>query len=306
MPYDVCALVVTHNSENTIGACLASLAAHQGGASLATVVLDCASSDRTVERARSHGVIVLERANIGYGAGNNLAAAHPNARSSRYLLVLNPDVAVASGSLNDWLDFADTQPQAGVFAPRAVDENGVAQQNLVDFHSPRQRLAAGRAAGAPSRWHSLLPGASCSFGWAVGYALLLRRSCFDALDGFDERFFMYADEVDLQTRSHYAGYEHLASSQLTVCHSMAGRSPSPKLMAQMVRANLLYGLTWGGRGGLLVERVLWAGDALRALTHHPFGAYAHEQLSGLCEALTARVPRDPVAAREWQRRRFSS
>src|SRR5207248_10659684 len=83
-------------------------------------------------------------------------------------------------------------------------------------------------------------------GWAIGCALFIRAECFDSVAGFDEQFFLYAEERDLLRRTHDFGWLHQTHPEFEVCHSASMSPLDVALFAQRFRADLYYARKWGG------------------------------------------------------------
>src|SRR5262249_26330429 len=94
--------------------------------------------------------------------------------------------------------------------------------------------------------------------WATGACLLFRRAAFQSLGGFDERYFLYGEEVDLQRRLHDAGMtvRFIPSAQVTHFHPNATRPPRPEAQRYAARGLLRYFAKFAGPGTLTGYRLL--------------------------------------------------
>jgi GT2 family glycosyltransferase len=181
------------------------------------VVSDNGSTDGSVDflRSRYPGKlqIVENRSNLGFAAACNRAFA---ATSAPYAFLLNPDAELKPGALATIVDFMDAHPLCGIAGSRIYNYDGSIQESCGEFDTwagaflrssawgdlpPLRRYANGtktRAWGhADERRVDL----------AIGAALCLRRTAIDELEGFDERFFLYHEEVDFAKRAALAGWE---------------------------------------------------------------------------------------------------
>jgi N-acetylglucosaminyl-diphospho-decaprenol L-rhamnosyltransferase len=183
------------------------------------VVVDNASGDGSVEYLRAaladERVRVLEAGrNGGFGAGVNLGAA---ACRSPLLLILNSDATVEPGSVGLLVSALVADDGVGVLAPAVRLAGGSPQPD-----------AFGRL---PRRWELLVPGRGRWTGggddrrpeWVSGVAMLLRAADFRAVGGFDERFEMYFEDVDLCRRLGGQGRSVARLPAATVVHA-AGSS----------------------------------------------------------------------------------
>jgi N-acetylglucosaminyl-diphospho-decaprenol L-rhamnosyltransferase len=205
--------VVSWNTRELLLRCLASLHEDARAGRARVVVIDNNSADGSAAAAREHApwaeVIALD-ANPGFGAAVNRVA-----RTARtpWLLAANADVALRPGALAALLA-AGGDARVGAVAPTLVLGTGAVQQSVGPLPSPVQALefasgihrvlpALGDRRCLDGYWD---PGRARDVPWAVGALLLVRRSAFDAVGGFDERQWMYAEDLDLGWRLHQAGW----------------------------------------------------------------------------------------------------
>jgi hypothetical protein len=179
------------------------------------VVVDNDSRDGTVEYLRAHHpwITVIESdANIGFGRGCNLGAREAR---TPYLLFINPDADLEPEALAVLLEFLELRPKAGLAAPAIVAPDGELQETGT-LPTPWSvlRAAAGRA--IPRK---IQPGEQAfPVEWICGAAVLIRRSLFESLGGFDPRFFLYFEETDLCKRAREQGAEIWAVGEAVANH----------------------------------------------------------------------------------------
>ena len=147
-----------------------------------------------------------------------------------------------------------------VLAPRMVDEHGNEAWVGRDFPRIRHQTAAWltplarfrgsaawhRAVGHDVRAHR----SETEVDWVVGAAMWIPLPDFRVVGGFDERFFMNSEEVDLQRRLRDRGVRVVALRSPTVVHEGGGSSPSESRRRWLVEGELLYADKWGSRRGL--------------------------------------------------------
>src|SRR4029453_15730876 len=142
--------------------------------------------------------LIANPENVGFAR-----ACNQGARESRapFLLFLNPDAILAPESLHALTAFLDGRPQVGVVGPRTRGTSGTIQVSTGDDLSPlaelrQRRLGRGVACGD----NSVVAGVEAQHAverevdWVSGACLLIRRQAFDAVSGFDERFFLYEED----------------------------------------------------------------------------------------------------------------
>jgi GT2 family glycosyltransferase len=181
------------------------------------VVSDNGSTDGSVDflRSRYPGKlqIVENRSNLGFAAACNRAFA---ATSAPYVFLLNPDAELKPGALATIVDFMDAHPRCGIAGSRIYNYDGSIQESCGEFDTWTGAFLRSSAWGDLPPLRRYANGAKTR-AWghadqrrvdlAIGAALCLRRTAIDELDGFDERFFLYHEEVDFAKRAALAGWE---------------------------------------------------------------------------------------------------
>jgi GT2 family glycosyltransferase len=214
------------------------------------VVADDASPNPFPEVA---GVeVVRRRANGGFGANVNSGAAEATGDA---LLILNSDLTVEPTFVADMVAAAQARPHS-VLAPRIVDEDGAVawvgrkfptvRHQAVAWLTPLARFrhtpAWHRAVGHDVRAHA----GERQVDWVVGAAMWIPLADFRAVGGFDERFFMNSEEIDIQRRLRARGVRSIALHAPTVVHAGGGSSPTNVRRRWLVEGQLLYADKWGG------------------------------------------------------------
>ena len=243
---DLSVIVVTHNGRDLALETLQGARAAAGAIDVQWLVVDSGSSDDTpdaIGRAWDD-VTVLRRPNIGFAAANNVALAEAR---GRYVLLLNPDVAVASGTLADLVDALDARPEVGAASVVQRAPDGSSQASARRFPSPARELAEAllvaripfaRRAGAADA-PPIDDATERSVDWLVGAFLAVRREALAAVGGLDERFFLYSEEKDLCFRIRRAGWDVRHLPVMAVVHHCGGYE-RPELRAQLAYSKLLF------------------------------------------------------------------
>ncbi|HEY0614665.1 MAG TPA: glycosyltransferase family 2 protein [Candidatus Elarobacter sp.] len=181
------------------------------------VVSDNGSADGSREfiRERYGGrVRIIENgANLGFAAACNRAFA---ATSSEYVFLLNPDAELKDGALREIVAFMDANPVCGIAGSRIYNYDGTVQQSVGEFDTWAGAFLRSSAWGELPPLRRFANGAGLrGFGYdaprhvdlAIGAALAIRRETIDQIGAFDERFFLYHEEVDFAKRAADAGWE---------------------------------------------------------------------------------------------------
>jgi N-acetylglucosaminyl-diphospho-decaprenol L-rhamnosyltransferase len=181
------------------------------------VVSDNGSSDGSREfiaaRYGARVEIVENGANLGFAAACNRAFA---VTSSEYVFLLNPDAELKDGALRAIVAFMDATPACGIAGSRIYNYDGSVQQSLGEFDTWAGAFLRSSAWGELPPLRRFANGAGLrAFGYdvprkvdlAIGAALAIRRATLDRVGPFDERFFLYHEEVDFAKRAAEAGWE---------------------------------------------------------------------------------------------------
>jgi N-acetylglucosaminyl-diphospho-decaprenol L-rhamnosyltransferase len=258
---DLSILIVTYNSARLIGPLLSTLREELAGVAAEVVVVDNASADGTAAQVgREHPWVrlVASAENLGFAAGNNLAAKHAG---GRYLMLLNPDAVPAPGALVRGIALMDAHPDVGLAGGELRGADGSRQPSARMFPTLRDELftLSGLAARYPGsrlfarldrRWAD--PEAAAEVDWIPGAFVYIRAQDFAALGGFDERFFMYYEEVDLCRRLHAIGKRIQYWPELKAMH-IGGESAKTVKAARVSKAGSQLE-SWRMRSGLLYYR----------------------------------------------------
>jgi N-acetylglucosaminyl-diphospho-decaprenol L-rhamnosyltransferase len=255
---DLAVVVVNFNAGEHLLRCLASVVEHAGAAGVEVVVVDNASEDgseRAAAEAFPSATVIPTGSNRGFAAGVNVGIG---ATTAPFVLVLNPDAEIWEGTLEGLAKLAAERPVAGAIGPLIRNADGSI------YPSPRVHPTIGVAVGhaflAPvwpdNPWTRRYRMAGWDRSsereveWISGSAFLLRREALDRVGLLDERFFLYAEEVDLFRRLREDGWQVLFTPELEVLHEggvSTGRSRRMHLIHS--RSVYLYFEKHHGHGG---------------------------------------------------------
>jgi N-acetylglucosaminyl-diphospho-decaprenol L-rhamnosyltransferase len=166
--------------------------------------------------------------NVGYGKAMNAAVAEMPS-SVEWVLISNPDVVLGTGTIDQLIAAGESDPLIGAVGPAVLNDDGSVYPSARAI--PSLRTGVGHALfsnlWADNPWTTAYLRDARSevkprdAGWLSGSCVLVRRSIFDQLGGFDPRFFMYFEDVDLGNRIGKAGYRNLYWPNASVTHSGA-------------------------------------------------------------------------------------
>ena len=256
---------------------------------VSVVLADNGSTDGTPQAAveRYPNVRLFDTgANLGYGTAVNRAVTQLDEDRSDdgdWVIVANPDVQWGPGSIDALLDAATRWPRAGALGPLIRDPDGSVYPSA--RHLPSLIRGGMHAVVGPlwknNPWSTAyrqerLEPSERPVGWLSGSCLLVRRAAFEQIGGFDERYFMYMEDVDLGDRLGKAGWLNVYVPSAEVLHHKGhatGRESALNLAAHH-KSTYLYladrhagwrqaPLRWAVRGGLAVRSRLMERGARR-------------------------------------------
>ncbi len=221
-------------------ACLASLRGQQGAFDLRLIVVDNGSTDDSVERihaAFSAADLLEAGRNLGFGGGMNLGINYALERGAEYILLLNNDTLADSGLVEQLL--CHVAPGVGMIAPAIFYAKAPKRIWSVGggFSTVLLEATGNHGRGRP------LPTESMERGFLAACALLVPRQVFERVGLFDERFFMYYEDLDFCLRVRQAGYRLLIAPQARLWHKVAvssGGESSPAERYRMALSSVLY------------------------------------------------------------------
>ncbi|MBN2382499.1 glycosyltransferase family 2 protein [bacterium] len=251
-------IIVHHNAPHSLAACLASLYRYCQRPDYEVIVIDNASADRSWRNSIPDGQpglqIIESSENLGFAAANNRAVRH--ARGT-FLFLINPDIVFMQDPIPDMLAFHGPDLKIGTIGPKLVYPDGRLQPSRGTF--PHLLLTISqlfRLKRLLPRDEILIPVLAPLLGnlfaqwrkadrtqvvdYTTGAALWIRRDLFIEMNGFDERFFLYFEEIDLCKRLHEKGYRNYFLPSVTMVHEVSSSTETaPGFKKQHFQQSLL-------------------------------------------------------------------
>jgi GT2 family glycosyltransferase len=261
MTPDISVVVVSFNTRDLLRDCLAALRQESEGIATEVFVVDNVSRDGSadmVEREFPEVRLIRSQTNLGFGGANN--KAFPLA-SGRYVVLLNSDAFLKPMALRRSIDYMDADPRIGLGGARLIGADGGWQPSCRMFPSPLNDFLSmsGLAAKFPkSRFfgrqdHTWADGnVPADADWVPGAYSIIRRSVLEEVGYFDERFFLYYEEVDLCRRIKNAGYVVRYWPDVVVVH-LGGESSKTVTSLTMSKSGAQLEL-WRMRSAFLYYR----------------------------------------------------
>jgi N-acetylglucosaminyl-diphospho-decaprenol L-rhamnosyltransferase len=235
-------VTVSYGSDDVLPSMLDSIASAVAAPFEVVVVDNRPGGDAVPRLAKSAGARYLPLPdNPGYGGAMNAGAALLGP-SVEWILIANPDLVLTPSSVSRLVERGDSDPAIGAVGPLVREADGVVYPSARAV--PSLRNGVGHALfvnlwpnnpwTANYRDDGAAP-APKDAGWLSGSCVLVRRSAFDAIGGFDERYFMYFEDVDLGFRLGKNGFRNVYEPSAEVTHT--GAHATGRDSAAMIRAH---------------------------------------------------------------------
>lgn len=246
-------IIVNWNAGAQLDDCLASIARFSDDAIASVVVVDNASTDSSADALEARFSLPLKvvrnSENRGFARACNQGA---RLGFAPYVLFLNPDTRLFADSIAQPMAFMQ-QPKnshVGICGIQLVDERSVVARNCARFprasHFLAQSLGLDKLPGMRD-WGLHMKGwdhgNTHRVDHVIGAFFFVRRSLFETLAGFDERFFVYLEDLDFSLRARVAAWETVYLADVQAFHASGGTSRQVKVMRLFfsLRSRLLYG-----------------------------------------------------------------
>ncbi len=252
-------IIVNWNTKEFLEKCLRSIESNSGDCAVQTIVVDNNSADGSremVTRGFPRVTLINSGGNLGFARANNLGLARAEAP---LVLFLNPDTEINAGALERMVVFMQGNPDVGGLGCKIRDVSGTIQQlGLQWFPSPLTEFL--KFLAVSDRTYQKLPRffpyhdpeKSGYVTKLFGACLLVRRSVLDQVGSFDERFFMYCEDVDLCHRIAQAGWKLFYLSEAEIVHlgaSASSKSPGAFSVLMMCESFSKFMRKYHGKGG---------------------------------------------------------
>ncbi len=271
----VSVVIVSYNTRAMTLDCLAALYKSLGVRPAEVWVVDNASTDGSADAVREaypQAFVIANTDNKGFGAANNQALGQAQ---GEFLMLLNTDAFVGAGIVETLAEYLEKHPRAAIVGPRLLNKDGSVQQSCYRYPSPTrawlENLGVSGLLARHSKWGDYKHWPhdhEQNVDWVIGACLLLRRTAYEEVGGFDEAYFMYAEETDWQRRFRDKGWEIAFTPSATVTHlgGASGASESARVNAHFFDSLDYYMRKHHGLGGLaLLRGAMVVGCGLRAL-----------------------------------------
>jgi N-acetylglucosaminyl-diphospho-decaprenol L-rhamnosyltransferase len=284
-------VVVSYNSRRHLRACIEELVQVDD---VRVIVIDNNSSDGSLEsladlsRVRT---VALEQ-NDGFASGCN---AGWQIGDAPYVLFLNPDARIEWESVLHLAKILAHNERVGAVAPKITESDGrlaFSQRRFPSLVSAYSRALFFNRIFSRARWSTDIVGNHVAYetdsspDWVSGACVMVRRDALERLTGFDARFFMYCEDMDLCKRLREVGFEVRYDPDAVALHAGGASQPRSTLLPVLAQSRIRYAFKHEGR---LRARLFCYAVALHALTHALVGRGGWEARRGHLRSLKLAV-----------------
>ncbi|TWS26383.1 glycosyltransferase family 2 protein [Tsukamurella sputi] len=280
----IAVVTVTYSPGEHLENFLTSIGGAFSGAAPRVLMADNGSVDgspEAAEAAHPEAELLRTGANLGYGGAINYAVARLRADAAGggpsfpdLLLISNPDVVFGPGSIDALVEAAARHPEAGSLGPLIRDPDGTVYPSARNLPSIKHGIghALLGTVWKSNPWtlayqQSQAEVAERTAGWLSGSCLLVRPEAFAAIDGFDDRYFMYMEDVDFGDRLARAGWSNVYVPSAEIVHAKghaAGKVPELMLPAHHASAYRFFADRHPGRAAAPLRAAMKVGLAARS------------------------------------------
>lgn len=288
--FDITIVIVNWNTKDMLMDCINSIVMYNNIDFIRIIVVDNDSSDESAEMVNSmfpFVKVINSGGNIGFAKANNIAISHID---TPFVLFLNPDTLVYSGTIEKMIQFIKTHNEIGLMSCKTkypegqscnIGTDGEVQTLALQwFPTPLTELISILCLTDRNiqRFKKILPyhdpNKSGYVNKIMGTCMMVRKEVLDTIGGFDERFFMYGEDADFCKRISDNGWKLYYMSDVEIAHLCGGSSNNTtKEFSVITKCQSIQKLMekyYGARGSMLYKLVIFLGSNVRI-----FGLYIH-------------------------------
>ena len=227
---DLTISIVNYNTKNLVKQCVKNITESKPSLDYEIIIVDNDSNDHSaefIEREilKSYQCIKLVKsANRGFGAGHNLALKNSKAK---YAMIINADIVIIDDAIDKLYHFMESNPKCGIVGPKLIYPDLTIQPSChrwPKFWTPlfRRTILGKTLFGIKELRRYDMDNFNHQFpqkvDWLVGACMIIRKDLWNKISGFDERFFLYYEDVDICRRAWQKNLEVWYQPQAKMIH----------------------------------------------------------------------------------------
>ncbi len=230
------------------------------------IVVDNASSDDSCQMVKTsfpEVVLIENHENLGFSKANNIGVM---AAKGEFICILNPDTVLAENTFSKLISFAENQENLGIVGCRLIDGTGKflpeSKRNL-----PVVKVALQKMKGNATYYYANHIGENeiAKVEILVGAFMLLKRNVFNELEGFDEDYFMYGEDIDLSYKATKKGLSNFYYGATTIIHYKGESTLKDSLYAKRFYGAMQIFYKKHFKSNILFDTMVWLGIKLAYL-----------------------------------------
>lgn len=233
---DVSIILVNYNTKDLTLECISSVYEKTSGLNFEIFVVDNASQDDSVKVIKEkfpHVKLIENKENIGFGRANNLAIKQSNAK---YVFLLNTDTVLINNAVKVLFDFMEKTPEAGTCGGNLFDKDNKPVHSFGYLKTPKEHFLRilGLRYFCKNKKNDTNRDKLQEVEQIIGADLMIKKSVLDEVGIFDERFFLYLEESELQFRIQKAGYKIFYIPDALIFHFEGSSSKKNKKFRRQI------------------------------------------------------------------------
>lgn len=220
-------IIVNYKQKGLVKQCIKGIEQSRISVPYEIIIVDNHSQDGCIEMLKQefeHVITIASEKNGGFAYGNNLGIKKA---LGKYIMIMNPDVALTEGAIETMVEFLKIHPRCGIVGPRLIHPDGTIQYSCRCFpktYTPLlRRTILGKISLAQKELRRYLMmdwghGISKKVDWIFGACIMLKKEALEIVGIFDERFFLYFEDCDLCRRMWQHGFEVWYVAEVELVH----------------------------------------------------------------------------------------
>lgn len=235
----VSVIILSYNTKALLKSCLTSLYRHIKSITFEVIVVDNASSDQSVEMVKNNFPkvrIIENKQNFGFSKGSNIGATKAK---GKFLLFLNSDIELLNDNFDQAIERLEKDKTVGIIGGSLLNREGTQQRSFGNFYN-LLNVAVMLFGGDKTEMLGRKVDAAKKVEWVSGAFFLIKKDLFDKINGLDEHFFMYVEDMELCYRIKKQGYMVIFDPDLKAIHSEQGSSSREFAIVQIYKGIVYF------------------------------------------------------------------
>ncbi len=253
-------VILNYNVRYFLELCIKSVQAAIADLDAEIIVVDNQSSDDSCQMVKElfpEVILIENKENFGFSKGNNIGVTKAK---GEYLCILNPDTVVAEDTFAKSLAYANDNPKMGILGCQLTDGRGQflpeSKRNI-----PTPMVSIKKILGFPNAYYAnhLSPTDTGKVDILVGAFMFLKKEIYDEVEGFDEDYFMYGEDIDLSYKVLKAGYQNIYFGETAILHYKGESTLKDKTYAKHFHGAMQIFYNKHFKSNLVFDVIVWSG-----------------------------------------------